>query len=51
MFKIVMTSWGGTRRDMYTGLTYKEAYEICEEYGWQVAPGGGYMWDLVIEEE
>lgn len=51
MFKIVMTSWGGTRRDMYTGLTYEEAHEICEGYGWQVAPDDGYVWDLEIEEE
>lgn len=50
-YKIVMTSWGGTRRDMYTGLTEKEATEICESYGWTVAPDGGYEWDLEIEEE
>lgn len=51
MFKVVMTSCGGTCRDMYTGLTYEEACEICEYYDWQVAPDGGYVWDLEIEEE
>lgn len=50
-FKIVMTSWGGTRRDMFTGLSEKDAVEICEGYGWEVAPDGGYVWDLEIEEE
>ena len=51
MFKIIMYSWGGTRRDMYKGLTYEEALEICEEYGWVASPDGGYIWDLDIEEE
>lgn len=50
MFKIVMTSWGGTCRDMYTGMTYNEAYEVCENYQWQVCYDGGYVWDLEIEE-
>ena len=50
MFKIVMSSWGGTRRDMFTDLTYEEAYAICESYGWQASPDGGYVWDLEIEE-
>lgn len=50
-YKIVMTSWGGTRLDMYTGLTEKNAVAICEDYGWTVCPDGGYVWDLEIEEE
>ena len=51
MYKIVMTSWGGTRCDMFTDLSYEEAYELCESYGWQASPNGGYVWDLEIEEE
>ena len=51
MFKIVMVSMGSTRKDMYTGLTYDEANDLCESYGWEVAPDGGYVWDLEIEEE
>lgn len=51
MYKIVMKSWGGTRRDYMTGLSYEEAREICESYGWEVSPDGGYVWDLEIEEE
>lgn len=51
MFKIIMKSMGGTRRDMFTGLDYKTAKSICEDYGWEVAPDGGYVWDLEIEEE
>ena len=49
-YKVIMKSWGGTVRDMYTNLTYQEAHEICEDYGWEVAPDGGYVWDLDIEE-
>lgn len=49
-YKVVMESWGGTKHDMYTNLTYAEALEICEGYGWEVAPDGGYVWDLAIEE-
>ena len=50
-FKIVMCSLGGTRRDMYTGLTEEEAIEICEDFGWTACPDGGYVWDLEIVEE
>lgn len=51
MYKIVMTSMGSTRVDMFTGLTYDNAVEICENYGWVACPDGGYVWDLEIEEE
>lgn len=50
MYKVVMTSMGGTRVDMFTGLTYDNAVAICEDYGWVVCPDDGYMWDLEIEE-
>lgn len=51
-FKVVMI--GGTvKKDMYTGMTHKDAVDICENYGWEVAPDGegGFVWDLDIEEE
>lgn len=51
MFKIVMKSDGGTRRDYSTGLSYDDAYEICECVGWVASPDDGYVWDLEIEEE
>ena len=52
MYKIVMMSMGGTKTDMFTKLSYTEAIEICEDYGWEVeSPNGGYVWDLEIEEE
>ena len=50
MYKVVMVSWGGVRKDMFSDLSYANALEICEDYGWQVAPDGGYVWDLEIEE-
>lgn len=49
-YKIVMKSWGGVQRDMFVGLSEVEAIEICEDYSWQAAPDGGYVWDLEIEE-
>ena len=50
MYKIVMTSMGGTRVDMFTDLTYDNAVAICEDYGWVACPDDGYVWDLEIEE-
>ena len=47
-YKVVKASWGGTEIDMYTELSYQEALEICEGYGWEIDEG--YIWDLVIEE-
>ena len=49
-YKVVMKSWGGTERDMYTNLTYAEALEICDSYGWEFSYDDGYVWDLAIEE-
>ena len=48
-YRIVKVSWGGTKRPVYTGLSYKDANAICEQYGWQL--NEGYVWDLEIEEE
>lgn len=50
-YKVIMKSWGGTVRDLCTNLSYEEALDICEGYGWQFDPDGGYVWDLEIEEE
>lgn len=49
-YKVVMNAQS-VKKDMYTGLTLKQAEEICEDYGWEVAPDGGFVWDLSIEEE
>lgn len=48
-FKVQMVSMGGTRKDLYTGLTEHEAVEICESYGWVMDEG--YLWDLDIVED
>lgn len=50
MYKIVLTSWGGTCVDYCTGLTYEEA---CDMYNSMegIYDDGGYLWDLEIEEE
>ena len=49
-YKVVMVA-GFVRRDMYCGMTEDEAIECCESYGWEVAPDGGFVWDLEIVEE
>ena len=51
MYKIQMVSMGGTRKDMYTGLTEQEAVDLCESMGWTACPNGGYVWDLEVVEE
>ena len=50
MYKIVRTSLDGTRRDMFTDLTYQTALELCEIYDWIVRLDGGSKWELEIEE-
>ena len=44
-----MNSWGGTKHEYMTGLSYKQAHKVCEEMNWQFDTG--YIWDLEIEEE
>ncbi len=48
-YKIIMKSWGGTSIEMMSDLTFREAYDICENLNWQY--DAGYIWDLEIEEE
>lgn len=52
MYKIIMTA-GRVKKDMYTGLTWNEANEICEDFGWEVSPDGegGFVWDMEVVEE
>lgn len=49
MFRVVMKA-GSVSSEMYSNLFYEEAVEICEYYGWQISPDGGFAWDLEIEE-
>ena len=49
MYRVVMVA-GRVKREMYTFETEEEAIECCESYGWEVAPDGGFVWDLEIEE-
>lgn len=53
-YKILLVSWGGTVREYASGLTYNDAYEICEQSGWICwicCPDGWHEWDMEIEEE
>ena len=50
--KIMLESWGGTKKEFMNDLTEKEAVEICESLNWVYeSPEGRYIWDLEIEEE
>lgn len=51
-YKVIMRS-GTVKRDLFVQRTHEEAYEICEDYGWEFAPDGegGFVWDLEIEED
>lgn len=52
MYRIMMESWGGTKKLFMDDLTEEEAVEICESYNWMVESiNGGYIWDLVIERK
>ncbi len=52
MYKIVMVSWGGTKHDFASDLSYDEALQICEDNNWEYSyEPGGYVWDLEIEED
>ena len=49
-YKILLVSWGGTVRVYASGLTYNDAFEICEQSNWICCHDGGYEWDMEIEE-
>lgn len=49
MFNVMMVA-GRVKKVAFTFKTEKEAEECCEFYGWEIAPDGGFVWDLEIEE-
>ena len=49
MFNVMMVA-GKVKKVMYTFETEQEAIDCCESYGWEVAPDGGFVWDLEIDE-
>lgn len=51
LYKIMVESWGGTRQLYMECLSYEEALEICESYNWEICLDGGYIWDMVIDEQ
>lgn len=52
MYRVVATSWGGTRKPFVSGFSdYDKAVDFCDDHDWVVEFGeGGYIWDLEIEE-
>lgn len=51
MYKIMMTSGGGTRRVFTSGLTYYEALDLCDQLDYEWVDENGFAWTLEIEEE
>ena len=49
-YKVIMVA-RSVKKDMYLNLSYEEALAICEDFNWECAPDGGFVWDLEIEEE
>ena len=51
MYKVTMSSDGGTTRVFASGLTNKQAFDICVNYGWRFIDENFFEWYLCIEEE
>lgn len=51
LYKIVLETWGGTRKVYCEDLTYENALEFCESCNWEMCIDGGYIWDMVIAEQ
>ena len=49
LFRIMLVSGGGTRREYIGGLNFEDAYHICENNQWEIDLG--YIWDMEIEED
>ena len=49
-YDVIMRSWGGTERVLMRDVTLEEATEFCESHNWEWDNGGGYIWDLAIDE-
>lgn len=50
MYKVVCVS-GSVKHTVFSGMTYEEALEMCNYYGWVFDWNGGLVWDLEIEED
>lgn len=51
MYKIMLESWGGTRKVLIEDMSYDDALEFCESYNWEYCMDGGYIWDMIIDEQ
>lgn len=51
MWKITMSSGGGTVRTFASGLSKEEAEEIAAGYGWEFVDENGFAWALDVEED
>lgn len=48
----VIISSGKTEAVLFSGLTHRNAVELCASYGWEIQFGGegSFVWDLEIVE-
>ena len=49
MYNIYITA-GEIREFFMECATEREAYEICEEYGWKYEDENGFVWGMEISE-
>lgn len=48
---VFMQSEGGTIYDFASGLTEKEALELCVQYDWKFMDENGFVWELYAEAD
>lgn len=50
MFKVIIRS-RIVKHDFMSGLSFKEAEELCEEYDWVWVDENGFAWDMEIDDD
>ena len=45
----IIISWGRVKHKYVSGLTYKEALQMCENDHWEANPNNGCIWDMEID--
>lgn len=51
LYAITMSSGGGTTYNYMSGLSWKDANEICDNMNWEFCDENGFVWSLDIEED
>lgn len=51
LYAITMSSGGGTTYNYMSGLSWKDANEICDNMNWEFCDENCFVWSLDIEED